>query len=71
MGYCLSCGKLRDLIGGFCQQCRMDIATRKSADAKLDRIRILKEVNRNRAVQMGGSSISQQGNDDFAQELTD
>ena len=26
MGYCLSCGKLRDLIGGMCEQCRIDRA---------------------------------------------
>lgn len=59
MPYCLSCGKLRDTIGGFCQQCRIDAATRKSTEAKCDRIRILKEVNRNRAVQVGGPSISE------------
>lgn len=26
MGYCLSCGKLRDLVGGMCEQCRVDRA---------------------------------------------
>lgn len=70
MPYCLSCGKLRQTSGGFCQQCRTDMAHRKSAEAKLNRVRVLQEANRNRAVQMGGSSTSQQGNDDIAQELT-
>lgn len=26
MGYCLSCGKLRELVGGMCEQCRIDRA---------------------------------------------
>ncbi len=24
MAYCLSCGKLRDTVGGLCDQCRRD-----------------------------------------------
>ena len=34
MAYCLACGCNRDTLGGFCQQCRVDMARRKSADAK-------------------------------------
>ena len=25
-GYCLMCGNLRDLVGGMCEQCRVDRA---------------------------------------------
>ena len=56
MPYCLSCGRLRDTEGGFCRQCRIDMATRRSADVKLEHVRILKEINRNRAADGGGSS---------------
>ncbi len=34
MAYCLACGCNRDTIGGFCRQCRADMARRKVADAK-------------------------------------
>lgn len=34
MAYCLACGYNRDTIGGFCRQCRVDMARRKAVDAK-------------------------------------
>lgn len=44
MPYCLSCGKLRDLNGGFCAQCSIDFAVRKKMDARADKRRIMREI---------------------------
>lgn len=68
MPYCLACGMLRETNAGFCRQCQADMAMRKSADAKLNHVRVLKEINRNRAARSDGPQTSQQGNDDIAQE---
>ena len=50
MPYCLSCGMLRDTKGGFCDQCRADMGQRKTAEAKCERVRILREINRSKAI---------------------
>lgn len=41
MPYCLSCGRLRDTVGGRCEQCRRDEAAKLTAgeDPRLARDR--------------------------------
>lgn len=42
MGYCLSCGKLRDTVNGWCQQCNEDEQQRKHPGWKPKRV-VMKE----------------------------
>lgn len=56
MGYCLSCGKLRDTIGGWCQQCREDDQLRKHPGWK-PRCVVLEEQRREQAKQERESLI--------------
>ena len=37
MGYCLSCGRLRDTVNGWCQQCNEDNMLRKHPGWKTKR----------------------------------
>lgn len=44
MGYCLSCGKLRDLEGAFCRQCNLDFSVRRKKEAEADKRRIMRNI---------------------------
>ena len=39
MPYCMSCGKLRETVGGLCDQCRADRAKPKLAERRERRAR--------------------------------
>ena len=36
MAYCLTCGKLREIRGGMCDQCRKDEAARKGQRSRCE-----------------------------------
>ena len=56
MGYCASCGKLRDLNGAFCRQCNLDFGVRRKMEAKADRRRIMRNIARDKRGESHGQS---------------
>lgn len=56
MGYCLSCGKLRDLNGAFCRQCALDFDVRRKKEAEADKRRIMRNIARDKRGDSDGKS---------------